>query len=79
MNFLRQNFNQEKLMPMAILKKIIRPKDAHSTSGQGILEYIIISGLVGVFCLVAMKQFGQILSSRTAVIKKKIVEEMPVN
>ena len=32
--------------------------------GQGVLEYIIISSLVGIFCLVAVKQFGKRINTR---------------
>ena len=27
--------------------------------GQGVMEYIILTGLVGIFCLAAVKKFGK--------------------
>lgn len=45
-------------------------------TGQGIMEYIIISSLVGVLCVVAMKQFGDVLEKRAKVIKSKIAENI---
>jgi hypothetical protein len=45
--------------------------------GQGIMEYIIITTFVGLFCLVAMKKFGEVVEKRIEVMKNKIVETMP--
>jgi hypothetical protein len=46
--------------------------------GQGVMEYVIISSLVGIFCLVAMKQFGQSVQKRVEKMKKEIVRTIPV-
>ncbi len=40
--------------------------------GQGIMEYVIISSLVGICCLVAMKQFGDIVKGRVEEMKDQI-------
>lgn len=46
--------------------------------GQGIMEYIILTGLVGIFCLVAVKQIGKSLKTRLNQIDKKIVKEIQI-
>lgn len=50
----------------------------HRSKGQGMLEYILISGLIGLFCLMATKQFGKILEKRIQVLKTKVVEQFKV-
>ena len=45
--------------------------------GQGVMEYIIISSLVGIFCLVAIKQFGSVIQRRISVMKQAIVKNIP--
>jgi hypothetical protein len=45
--------------------------------GQGVMEYIIISSLVGVFCLVAVKQYGSVIQTRINSIRSEIVKNMP--
>ncbi|PIK16683.1 hypothetical protein [Halobacteriovorax sp. JY17] len=57
---------------MSIAKKILR-----NEKGQGLMEYIIISSLVGIFCLVAMKQFGESVHTRVEKMRKDIVKHIP--
>ena len=45
-------------------------------SGQGALEYIIICSLVGVFCLLAVKNFGRRLNTRIKWMNDKIEEHI---
>ena len=45
--------------------------------GQGVMEYVIISSLVGIFCLVAMKQFGQSVQKRVERMQREIVKTIP--
>ncbi|MCY4524758.1 MAG: hypothetical protein OXB84_08470 [Halobacteriovoraceae bacterium] len=45
--------------------------------GQGVMEYIIISSLVGIFCLVAIKQFGSVVQRRINAMKQAIVKNIP--
>lgn len=56
------------------LKKISKGEN-----GQGIMEYIIISSLVGIFCLVAVKQFGGVVQKRINTMKENIVKNIPTN
>ena len=45
-------------MKKAFLKMIKNDK------GQGVMEYVIISSLVGIFCLIAVKEFGEVIKTR---------------
>jgi Tfp pilus assembly protein PilE len=58
---------------MQFLKKVNNQK------GQGVMEYIIISSLVGIFCLVAIKQFGSVIQTRINDMKSHIVKNIKVN
>lgn len=53
-------------------KKILNQK------GQGVMEYVIISSLIGIFCLVAVKQFGGVLKTRINQMETKIVENINI-
>lgn len=56
------------------MKKILR-----NEQGQGVMEYVIISSLVGIFCLVAVKQFGDTLKTRVNSMKTHIVKNIKIN
>ena len=49
------------------MKKILR-----NQKGQGIMEYVIISSLIGICCLVAVKQFGEVIQNRINSMKSQI-------
>lgn len=53
------------------MKKFIR-----NEKGQGIMEYVIISSLVGICCLVAVKQFGEVVQKRIENMKSQITSEI---
>ncbi|MBL7666227.1 MAG: hypothetical protein JNM93_13910 [Bacteriovoracaceae bacterium] len=46
--------------------------------GQGIMEYIILSSLIGIFCLVVLKQFGGVLKKRIEHMKSEITRNISV-
>ena len=46
--------------------------------GQGVMEYILISSLVGIFCLAAIKQVGKVLEKRVDNLKSSITRELPL-
>jgi hypothetical protein len=46
--------------------------------GQGVMEYIILTSLIGIFCLVAIKQFGETLQTRMEQMKKQIVKNIEI-
>jgi hypothetical protein len=53
------------------MKKLIR-----NQKGQGIMEYVIISSLIGICCLVAVKSFGEVIQQRIANMKGQVVKEI---
>lgn len=44
--------------------------------GQGVMEYLIITSLIGIFCLVAVKQFGEVIHKRINTMKSSIVKNI---
>lgn len=46
--------------------------------GQGVMEYIILSSLIGIFCLVAISQYGNVLQKRLENMRSRIVKELPI-
>ena len=56
------------------MKKIIK-----NQKGQSVLEYVILSSLIGIFCLVGIKTFGKRLKSRIDNINKQVKEHVRVN
>lgn len=53
------------------MKKLIK-----NEKGQGIMEYVIISSLVGICCLVAVRQFGEVIQKRINNMKGQISDEI---
>lgn len=47
--------------------------------GQGIMEYVIISSLIGVICLVAVKDFGGVIKKRVEYMQKRVVNEISMD
>jgi len=52
------------------MKKLLK-----NQKGQGIMEYVIISALVGICCIGAMTQFGDAINKRIAEMKSKVSQE----
>ena len=44
--------------------------------GQGIIEYVIISSLIGICCLVAVRQFGEVIQKRIENMKSQLSQEI---
>lgn len=55
------------------MKEIIK-----NQKGQGIMEYVIISSLIGICCLVAVKQFGGVIRERVDEMKERVTKEIKV-
>ena len=53
------------------MKKITK-----NEKGQGIMEYVIISSLIGICCLVAVKQFGEVIQKRIENMKSQVANEI---
>ncbi len=57
------------------MKKTLR-KMLKNDRGQGVMEYVIISSLVGIFCLVAVKEFGEVIKTRVNGMRQEIVKNI---
>lgn len=55
---------------MKLLKKL--NEITKNERGQGVLEYVIISGLIGVFCLVAVGKFGKTVKGKIEQMDKRV-------
>lgn len=44
--------------------------------GQGVMEYVILSSLIGIFCLIAVKQYGDVLNQRINNMKQYITKHI---
>lgn len=44
--------------------------------GQGVMEYVIISSLVGIVCITAVKGFGGVIKERVNDMKSSIVQNI---
>lgn len=47
--------------------------------GQGMMEYMIISAVVGIFCLGAMKKFGGAIEQNIATMEKRMNSDINVS
>lgn len=63
----------------AYTKELKMKKTVANQNGQGMLEYIILTGLVGIFCLAAFKTMGERLKTRVNHINNKIVNELVID
>ena len=41
------------------------------------MEYLILSALIGIFCLAAVGQFGKVIRDRINNMKEQVVESIP--
>jgi Flp pilus assembly pilin Flp len=48
-------------------------------NGQAVMEYIMITALIGIFCLAAVKKMGKSLDTRLDQINKKITNEIKIS
>jgi len=53
------------------MKKLVK-----NQKGQGIMEYVIISSLIGICCLAAVKEFGTVVQKRVENMKSQIANEV---
>lgn len=71
----------KKLMPKKQLRKPLTAtlkKKSQEEKGQGVMEYMIITSLVGVLCLATMKDFGQVIKKRIDSAKSNIVKSIEI-
>jgi Flp pilus assembly pilin Flp len=72
MHFQMNNYKARVKMNF-FLKKILK-----NQKGQGVMEYVIISSLVGIVCITAVKGFGEVVKARINDMKHSIVENLKV-
>jgi hypothetical protein len=53
-------------------------KKLNNQKGQGLMEYIILSCLIGVFSLIAVKEFGGTIKKRVEFMKKSITKNINI-
>jgi hypothetical protein len=46
------------------------------SKGQGVMEYMILTSLIGIFCLIAVKQFGQEVKYQINHMKREISQRV---
>jgi Flp pilus assembly pilin Flp len=51
-----------------------KPNLLKNQKGQGVMEYVIISSLVGIVCITAVKEFGGVINTRIKAMQAKIVD-----
>lgn len=47
--------------------------------GQGVMEYVILSALIGIFCLIAVRTYGQSLRRKIMDMNRKISNEINIH
>ena len=57
--------------------KLFRKK-VKNQKGQGVMEYLILTGLIGIFCLAAVKKFGKSINTRINNMNDKIQKEIEI-
>lgn len=61
---------------MKKFKKPFLKKALSNQKGQGVMEYVIISSLVGIVCIVSVKGFGTVIKNRVDNMKEEITENV---
>ena len=56
--------------------KLIKLIMLKNHKGQGVMEYVIISSLVGIVCITAVKGFGDVIKQRVDDMKAAIVKNI---
>jgi len=60
------------------LKLLKNAAKLKNQQGQSVLEYIILTSLVGIFCLVGVKNFGDRLKNRIDYINKQVTQHIRI-
>lgn len=47
--------------------------------GQGVMEYLILSALIGIFCLVSVRQFGETIKTRIQSMRTQLTKNIKLN
>ncbi len=54
-------------------------KSIRNQKGQGVMEYLIITSLIGIVSIVAVKTFGKTVKEKISDIKEKLNEEIKID
>lgn len=57
---------------------VIMKNPISNQKGQGVLEYVILSGLIGIFCLVAIKSFGGVIKTRIEKMREHVTKNINI-
>lgn len=63
-------------MKMKTFKFTFLKRTLKNQKGQGVMEYVIISSLVGIICITAVKGFGSVIRNRVENMKEQISEHV---
>lgn len=53
-------------------------KKLKNEKGQSMLEYVILTSLIGIFCLIGVKTFGSKIKTRINQVNEKIQEQIKI-
>jgi hypothetical protein len=56
----------------------VEMKLVRNQKGQGVMEYVILTSLIGIFSLMAVKQFGTVIEKRIENMKEYVVKQVPL-
>jgi cell division protein ZapA (FtsZ GTPase activity inhibitor) len=61
------------------MNKLLFPiKNLKQQSGQGVMEYIILTGLIGMLCLFSVKNFGEKIKSKIEQSTKRLNQTVKI-
>ncbi len=61
---------------MNLKKPSFLKKTLKNQRGQGVMEYVIVTSLVGIVCITAVKGFGGVVKKRVENMKEEISENI---
>ncbi len=60
----------------AVMALEVTMKTRKNEKGQGVMEYLILTSLIGIVCIVAVKDFGQVIRERIKDVQQEIVKNI---
>ena len=57
----------------------VKSKKLLNQKGQGVMEYVILTGLIGIFCLAAVKKFGGTIQGKIESMENRIEKKVKIN
>ena len=65
------------IYPLKNKKGAQQVETLNKNKGQGLMEYLIITSLIGIVCLYTVKQFGEVIKKRIQKARAEIVKVIP--